>query len=122
MVSRLAASTSWGDRRIPSMFLYQLKPVVLLLVAFVYLNLPQNHFFLVPWLGICTRVVFCSVGCVELYRLRVDFIFQHPALVVVSAKTKLVLLVRVHRLVFHSETSVSSHVLVPIQSHLVSTP
>ena len=66
--------------------------------------------------------LFCSVGRVELYRLRVDAIFQHSTLVVVGAKANLVLLVRVHRPVFHSEASVSGHVLVPIQSHLVSPP
>ena len=58
----------------------------------------------------------------ELCRLCVDSIFQHPTLVVVSAQPKLVLLVRVHRPVFHPEPSVCGHVLMPIQSPLVSPP
>ena len=48
-------------------------------------------------------VAICSVGGVELYRLHVDAIFQHPALVIVGAQTKHVLLVCVHSPVFHPE-------------------
>ena len=55
----------------------------------------------------------------ELNRLRVDAIFQHPTLVVLGAQTKLVLLVCVHSPVLHPEASVCGHVLVPIQSPLV---
>ena len=58
----------------------------------------------------------------ELYRLCVDAIFQHLTLVIVSALAKLSRLVRVHRPVLHPEISVCGHVLMPIQSHLVSPP
>ena len=94
----------------------------LLLVAFDFVSLSRGLFFLNPWLGICTRVSFRSVGRVELYRLRVNAIFQHPALVVVGAATKLVLLVCVHRPVFYPEASVCGHVLVPLQSSFVPLP
>ena len=67
-----------------------------------------------PMVGCMSQVAVCSVGCVILYRLRVDAIFQHSALVVVGTEPKLVLLVCVHRPVLYPEASVCSHVLVTI--------
>ena len=64
----------------------------------------------------------CSVGCVKLYRLRVDAVLQHQALVVVCAQPELALLVRVHGAVVHSEALVGRHVLVALESFLVPLP
>ena len=62
----------------------------------------------------------------ELDRLRVDAIGQHPALVVVRAQAELALLVRVHGAVVHAEAPVCRHVstalkgpLKPRGAHLV---
>ena len=59
---------------------------------------------------------------VVLYRLCVNAIWQHPPLVIVSAKAQLSLLVRVHSAFVHPKTAVCGHVLIPIQSPLVSLP
>ena len=58
----------------------------------------------------------------ELYRLCVNAIWQHPPLVIVSAKAQLSLLVRVHCAFVHPESFVCGQVLIPIQSPLVSLP
>ena len=70
--------------------------------------------------------VFSWLLLVELDRLRVDAVLQHPALVVVRAQAELALLVRVHGAVAHAEASVGRHVstalegpLKPRAAHLV---
>ena len=62
------------------------------------------------------------IGHVVLDGFRVDAVWQHPALVVVSTQPQLALLVRVHGPLVHPEAPVGGHVLVPLQSSLVSLP
>ena len=59
---------------------------------------------------------------VELDRLRVDAVLQHPALVVVRAQAKLALLVRVHGAVAHAKAPVGRHVSAALKSPLVPLP
>ena len=63
-----------------------------------------------------------GVLVVELDRLRVDAVLQHPALVVVRAQTELVLLVRVHGAVVHAEAPVGRYVSTTFESPLVPLP
>ena len=55
---------------------------------------------------------------VILDRLRVDTVFQHPALVVVRTQAELALLVRVHGAVAHAEAPVGCHVSAALGSSL----
>ena len=54
----------------------------------------------------------------ELDRLRVDTVLQHPALVVVRTQAELALLLRVHGAVVHAEATVGCHVSTPLESSL----
>ena len=55
---------------------------------------------------------------VELDRLRVDAVLQHPALVVVRTQAELALLVRVHGAVAHAEAPVGRHVSTALEGPL----
>ena len=59
---------------------------------------------------------------VELDRLRVDAVLQHPALVVVRAQAELALLVRVHSTIVHAEATVGRHVSTALKSSLKPHP
>ena len=59
---------------------------------------------------------------VKLYRLRVDSVWQQPALVVVRAQVELALLVRVHCAVVHAEAPVGRHVSPTLEGFLVPLP
>ena len=63
-----------------------------------------------------------GVLVVELDRLRVDAVLQHPALVVVRAQAELALLVRVHGAVVHAEAPVGRHVSTALEGPLVPLP
>ena len=88
-----------------------------------------------PMVGYIPWVAPCSVGHVELYGLhvgglrlvileglRVDTIWQHPALVVVCAQPELALLVGVHGTVSHPEAPVGRHVSTALEGPLVPLP